>query len=87
MSRIVKRGSWSLEHECEPAVDPSQLAHELCDRFSSAPADACGDYDLRLRFTFMIERLRGGLRFERDALTRIAALHVPLACYFYTIGA
>jgi hypothetical protein len=86
-SRIVQRGSWTLEYEREPAVDPSQLARELCDQFSTAAAAACSDYDLRLRFTFMIERLRGGLRFERDALTRIAALHLPLACYFYNMGA
>lgn len=86
-SAIAQRGSWTLEHEHKPAVDPSMLANELCDRFSPAAADACRDYDLRLRFTFMIERLRGGLRFERDAVARIAALRAPLACYFYNMGA
>jgi hypothetical protein len=86
-SRIVQRGSWTLAYEHEPAIEPSQLAHALCDRFSPAAANACRDDDLRLRFTFMIERLQGGLRFERDALARIAALRAPLACYFYNSGA
>jgi hypothetical protein len=89
--RIAPRGVWRLERQHEPAADPSQLARELCDRFSPAAADACRDdahdHDLRLRFTFMIEHLRGGMRFERDAVARIAALHVPLACYFYNAGA
>jgi hypothetical protein len=82
-TRTAKQASWHIELEHEPAIEPSALAHEICDRFSPAAAAACRAYDLRLRFTFMTRRLRGGLLFEREAISRIAALHVPLACYFY----
>jgi hypothetical protein len=85
--RTIKRGSWNLEYEHEPPAELSELVDAVCDRFSPAAADACRDYDLVVRFTFMIENLQGGLRFDRDALARIAALRVPLACYFYNMGA
>jgi hypothetical protein len=86
--RVVKRSSWNLEIEHQPAIDVTALAGALCDRFPPAAAAACHrDTDVRVRFTFMIQRLRGGMCFDREALARLAALGAPLACYFYNTGA
>lgn len=86
-SRTYQRGFWRVELRAEPPIDLRGLVLDLCAGFPPRAAAACRDFELRFRLSFMIEQLRGGFRFDREVLARIAELRVPLACYFYCAGA
>jgi Domain of unknown function (DUF4279) len=85
--RVARRSVWRLDIERAPPTDFERLARELCERFPAGAAEKWRDDDARLRFSFMVGRLTGGFRIRAGVLERLAALRVPLACYFYNYEA
>jgi hypothetical protein len=83
--RIAKRGRWELGIDGKPG-DMCDLARQLLERVVVAPdawAGVCSDYSAKLRLVWMVEGLRGGASIDADIVAGLAALRVPLTCYFY----
>jgi hypothetical protein len=81
-TRVVHRGSWRLQRTTT-SPDLGALTTSLCDALPAHTAEVLRDRDACVRLIFSLGRLQGGFALEAAAVQKLAALGVPLSCWFY----
>lgn len=86
-TQVLTAGVWRCEREVEPPIDLDRLIRVQCEAFGDDVPTRCADVRLAMRLSLQVKRLQGGFRLRRGVVARLAALRVPLGCFFYNMGA